>query len=180
MATREVPQPSPERLTPFAGHPLVVAVTPRQPELVALTAASWSRAAGGVRLCFAYVDTTRFVVEEHPDGSVRHAEIDPDAVDDTWHERRRQIEDSLTQLLGGSGVPWDFRYLAGRPDRALTHLARAVDAAAVVVGTRAPGPGARLREVVEGSLAVQLSHHQHRPVLVVPLSVVDWTTPLWR
>ena len=59
-------------------------------------------------------------------------------------------------------------------------IARAVDAAAVVVGTRAPGPGARLREVVEGSLAVQLSHHQHRPVLVVPLSVVDWTTPLWR
>ena len=129
---------------------------------------------------FAYVDPTRYTVEEHADGTVRHADIDPDAVDDAWIERQEQIEESLTQVLGDSGVTWEFRYLAGRADRALTHLARAVDAAAIVVGTRAPGPGARLREVVEGSVAVQLSHHQHRPVLVVPLSVVDWQTPLWR
>ena len=33
--------------------------------------------------------------------------------------------------LLGSAVSWRFRYLAGRPDRALTHLARAVDAATV-------------------------------------------------
>jgi len=167
-------------MTPFAGHPIVVAVVPHQPELVALTAASWSRAAGGVSVYFAYVDPTRFTVEEHPDGSVRHAEIDPDAVDDSWLERQRQIEESLAHVLSDSGVPWELRYLAGRPDRALTHLARAVDAAAIVVGTRAPGSGARFREAVEGSVALQLSHHQHRPVLVVPLSVVDWKTPLWR
>ncbi|HEX5333099.1 MAG TPA: universal stress protein [Cellulomonas sp.] len=176
----ETPQPSPSRMTPFSGHPIVVAVVPHEPELVALTAASWSQAAGGVPVYFAYVDPTRFTVEEHADGTVRHADIDPDAVDDSWLERQEQIEASLTHVLGDSGISWEFRYLAGRPDRALTHLARAVDAAAIVVGTRAPGPGARLREVVEGSIAVQLSHHQHRPVLVVPLSVVDWQTPLWR
>ncbi|MGV8977744.1 MAG: universal stress protein [Cellulomonas sp.] len=167
-------------MTPFSGHPLVVAVVPHQPELVALTAASWSRAAGGAVVYFAYVDPTRFTVEEFPDGTVRHAEIDPDGVDDSWRETQGHIEQSLTQMLGSSGVPWKFRYLAGQPDRALTHLARAVDAAAIVVGTRAPGPSARFREVIEGSVAVQLSHHQHRPVLVVPLSVVDWQTPLWR
>ncbi|WP_231494799.1 universal stress protein [Cellulomonas sp. KRMCY2] len=167
-------------MTPFSEHPIVVGVVPHQPELVALTAASWSRAAGGVTLYFAYVDVTRFTAEELPDGTVRHAEVDPDSVDDTWVDRQQQIERSLTDVLDGSGVPWEFRYLAGRPDRALTHLARTVDAAAIVVGTRAPGPGARLREVVEGSVAVQLSHHQHRPILVVPLSVVDWKTPLWR
>ncbi|CAN5442674.1 hypothetical protein BH11ACT1_BH11ACT1_01270 [soil metagenome] len=167
-------------MTPFSGHPIVVAVVPHQPELVTLTAASWAVAAGGVPVYFAYVDPTRFTVEEHADGTVRHADIDPDAVDDSWVTRQEQIEESLTQVLGDSGVAWEFRYLAGRADRALTHLARAVDAAAIVVGTRAPGPGARLREVVEGSVAVQLSHHQHRPVLVVPLSVVDWQTPLWR
>ncbi|WP_227422402.1 universal stress protein [Pengzhenrongella sicca] len=167
-------------MTPFSGHPFVVAIVPHQPELVVLTAASWSQAAGGVPLYFAYVDPSRFVVEEFPDGSVHHAEVDPDSVDDTWLARQKQIEQSLTDVLDPSGVPWHFRYLAGRADRALTHLARAVDAAAIVVGTRAPGPGARLREVVEGSVAVQLSHHQHRPVLVVPLSVVDWKTPLWR
>lgn len=167
-------------MIPFAGHPLVVAIVPHQPELVALTAASWSQAAGVVPLYFAYVDTTRFTVEEFPDGSVRHAEIDPDTVDDSWRRSQQEIEASLTDVLAGSGVPWEFRYLAGRPDRALTHLARTLDAAAIVVGTRAPGPGARFREAIEGSIAVQLSHHQHRPVLVVPLRVVDWKTPLWR
>lgn len=111
---------------------------------------------------------------------MRHAEIDPDVVDDSWIGRKQQIEESLSEVLGHGGVPWELRYLAGRADRALTHLARAVDAAAFVVGTRAPGPGARLREVVDGSVAVRLARHQHRPVLVVPLSVVDWETPLWR
>jgi nucleotide-binding universal stress UspA family protein len=180
MSTRQAPQPSPSRMTPFSGHPIVVAIVPHEPELVALTAASWSQAAGGVTVYFAYVDTTRFTVEEYPDGTVRHAEVDPDSVDDSWLQTQEQIEESLTHVLGTTGIPWEFRYLAGRPDRALTHLARAVDAAAIVVGTRAPGTGARFREAVEGSVAVQLSHHQHRPVLVVPLSVVDWKTPLWR
>jgi nucleotide-binding universal stress UspA family protein len=76
-------------------------------------------------------------------------------------------------------VPWAFRYLAGRPDRALTHLARAVDASAFVIGTRAPGPGSRMREAMEGSVAVRLTHHQHRPVLIVPLEVIDWKASHW-
>ena len=180
MSTREAPQPSPSRITPFSGHPMVVAIVPHQPELVALTAAAWSKAAGGVRLYFAFVDPQRFTVQEYPDGTVRHSEVDSDDVDDSWRDRQEQIERSLAGVLGDSGIPWEFRYLAGRADRALTHLARAVDAAAIVVGTRAPGPGARFREAIDGSVAVQLSHHQHRPVLVVPLSVVDWKTPLWR
>jgi hypothetical protein len=29
-------------------------------------------------------------------------------------------------------------------------------------------------EFFEGSVAVHLAHHQHRPVLTVPLNVVDW------
>lgn len=176
---REPPQPGPERLTPFDGHPIVVAIEPGQPELVALTAMSWSQAAGGVPLYFAYVDTQRFTVDEFPDGTVRHSDVDPDIVDDSWMPVQEELEKSLTTLLASSGVPWEFRYLAGRPDRALTHLARAVDAAAIVVGARAPGPGSRIREAVEGSVAIRLTHHQHRPVLVVPLSVVDWETPLW-
>ena len=180
MSHREAPQPSPARITPFSNHPIVVGIVPNQPELVALTAASWSQAAGGIPLYFAYVDTQRFTVEEFPDGTVRHSEIDSDSIDDSWRSRQEGIERSLTSLLGPSGAQWEFRYLAGRPDRALTHLARAVDAAAIVVGTRAPGPGARFLEAVEGSVAIRLSHHQHRPVVVVPLSVVDWEAPLWR
>ena len=171
--SRVPPQPSPSRMTPFAGHPIVAGVVPGQPELVVLTAASWAKALG-VSLFLGYVDRTRVTIEEYPDGTVRHAEVDTDAVDDSWRERSDQIEKFLAALLEGSGVPWHFRYLAGRPDRALTHLARAVDASALVVGTHEPGVSSRWHDLLEGSIGGRLAHHQHRPVLVVPLTVVDW------
>jgi nucleotide-binding universal stress UspA family protein len=56
----------------------------------------------------------------------------------------------------------------------LTHLARAINAGIIVVGTRGPGLAERLRETLSGPVATHLAHHQHRPVLAVPLSVVDW------
>ncbi len=178
--SHDVPQPSPSRMVPIAGHPLVVGIVPGQPELVALTAVAWARGTGASELWFAYVDPSRFARAEHPDGTVQHIPVDPDGIDDDWQDRQRQIERFLTEVLAGQGVAWQFRYLAGRADRALTHLARAIDAAGYVIGTRAPGAGARLREFLEGSVAVQLAHHQHRPVLVVPLQVVDWQAPsLW-
>jgi hypothetical protein len=36
-----------------------------------------------------------------------------------------------------------------------------------------------MREVMEGSVAVRLTHHQHRPVLIVPLEVIDWKASHW-
>jgi len=167
------PQPDPSRLTPFAGHPGVVGIVPGQPELVALTAVAWAKATGG-ELYFAYVDPHRYVTEERPDGSVAHADIDPDLDPDDWQTRSREMQAYLRHVVGPTGVPWHFRYLAGRPDRALTHLARAVDAAVIVVGTRPPGMRERLRSFLSASVSAHLSHHQHRPVLVVPLDVVDW------
>ena len=171
--TAGTPQPHPSRLTPFAGHPVVVGVVPGQPELVTLTAASWA-AALGVDLYVGYVDPARITVEEFPDGTVRHAEMSVDAVDDSWRKRSTRITTFVDQVLSDSGVTWHYRYLAGRPDRSLTHLARAVDASALVVGTHSPGPSGRWHEFVDGSMAARLAHHQHRPVLVVPLQVVDW------
>lgn len=200
---RSAPQPDVARIVEPAAHALVVGVVPGQPELVVRTAARWALAVGGT-LHLAYVDTGRYVVEEHPDGTVRHAPVDPDGVDDTWGTVEADLRAWVEELLGPTSaptsapastatpsptstppststsaasavVPWVLHYLAGRPDRALTHLARAVDAAAIVVGTRAPGPGAKLREMVDGSVAVHLAHHQHRPVLTVPLDVVDWS-----
>lgn len=181
MRARQVPQPSPERMVPIPGHPLVAGVVPGQPELVALTAAAWAKALGGVTVYFGYADEARIVDEEFSDGTVRHSSLDPDLVDDSWLARRRSIEEFLEQVLAGSGVAWEFRYLAGRADRALTHLARAVDASAIVVGARRPSSGERLHEFFEGSIALHLTRHQHRPVLVVPLSVVDWKAPApWK
>lgn len=181
MAHRnETPQPHPSRLTPFAGHPVVAGIVPGQQELVMLTAASWA-AALNVELYVGYVDPSRVTVAEYPDGTVQHSAMSVDVVDDSWQGRSHQIQQFLSDVLDGSGVTWHFRYLAGRPDRSLTHLARAVDASAVVVGTHASGTSGGWRGFVEGSMAARLAHHQHRPVLVVPVEVVDWhaTTP-WQ
>ena len=95
-------------------------------------------------------------------------------IDDTWRRVEHDLRAHLDQVLTGSEVPWQLHYLAGRPDRALTHLARAVDAAVLIVGTHAPGAGRKVHELLEGSVAAHLARHQHRPVLTVPLSVVDW------
>lgn len=177
MPFGRVPQPSPERMVPVPGHPLVVGVVPGQPELVALTAMAWSRALGGVPLYFAYSDPSRVLDEEYADGTVRHSGFDPDQVDDSWRERERDIRTYLGGLLAQHDGPWEFRFLAGRADRALTHLARAVEASAIVVGAKNPSAGERFREFLAGSVAVRLSRHQHRPVIVVPLAVVDWKAP---
>jgi nucleotide-binding universal stress UspA family protein len=161
-------------MVPIPGHPLVVGIAPGQSELVAVTAAAWAEALGGVPLHFAYVDATRIVDQEYADGTVRHSSLDPDLADDSWTRVEQELREHLTVLLADHKGPWDFRYLAGRPDRALTHLARAVEASAFIVGARRPSSTERVREFLSGSLALHLTRHQHRPVLVVPVAVVDW------
>lgn len=173
MGQRVPPQPHPSRMTDFAGHPLVVGVVAQQSPLVALTAVSLARATAASALYFAHVDTSRYADVENADGTVRHLSIDPDIDDDLWPEREAALKGTVGEWMEGQDVPWHFRYLAGRPDRALTHLARAVDAAAFVVGTHV-GHHHRIADFVNGSVSMQLSHRQHRPVIVVPVSVVDW------
>lgn len=164
-------------MVPVPGHPLVVGVVPGQSDLVPLTAAAWADALGGVPMLFGYADPSRVVDQEYADGTVRHSAMDPDGTDDSWEQRDVVLRDQLAGVLAGHRGPWEFRYLAGRADRALTHLARAVDASAIVVGAKNPTSAERLREFLAGSVAVRLSRHQHRPVLVVPLAVVDWKAP---
>lgn len=172
MSDRVVPQPGLDRMVPFAGHPVLAGVVPDQDPLVVRTAVALASSLG-VPLELGYVDPARYVVAEHDDGSVRHAALDPDADDDGWHDLEARLREQVGAVVADE-VPWRLRYLAGRPDRSLTHLARAVDASVIVVGTRPPGSAARMKEFVEGSVAAHLAHHQHRPVLTVPLSVVDW------
>ena len=169
---RVPPQPHPSRMTDFAGHPLVVGVVPGQPSIVALTAVSLARATGAPALYFAHVDVSRYADVEYPDGTVRHLSIDPDISDELWPDREAALVQQLSEAMEAQDFPWHFRYLAGRVDRALTHLARAVDAAAFVVGSHV-GRHHRIADFVNGSVSMQLSHRQHRPVIVVPVSVVD-------
>jgi nucleotide-binding universal stress UspA family protein len=177
MALGRVPQPSPQRMVPVPGHPLVVGVIPGQPELVALTAAAWAQALGNVTIYFGYSDAARIVDSEYADGTVQHSAIDPDQADDVWERREQEIQHFLGEVLVEHTGPWEFRYLAGRADRALTHLARAVDASAIIVGAKHPSSTERVREFLAGSVAVRLTRHQHRPVLIVPLAVIDWKAP---
>ncbi len=167
------PQPDPSRLTDFAGHPVVVGVVPGQPPLVALTATSLARATGAPTVYFAYVDPARFTEQENPDGTVLHQAVDPDLADDGWLATEQALRAQVGAAMADTDQPWQLRYLAGRADRALTHLARAVDAASFVVGTHL-GRHHRIGDFLNRSVAVQLAHRQHRPVLVVPLEVVDW------
>lgn len=173
MSRREVPQPHPSRMVPFAGHPLVVGMTPGQPDLVLLTAAEWSSALGGVTLHLAWACPGLQVVEEFPDGSVRTTPADPDSIDDSWRDDADAIRRRAEAILGPRGAPYRFDLLGGRADRALTHLARAVGASAFVVGARRHRRRG-LRAFVDESVAAHLAHHQHRPVLIVPVEVVGW------
>ncbi|MBK7821104.1 MAG: universal stress protein [Tessaracoccus sp.] len=167
------PQPAAERITPFSGDPLVVGIVPGQSPLVTLTAASLATAIGAPLVLFAYVDPGRYVVEERADGTVRHESMSPDSLDD-WQGTRDELRAQVAATLPDVPFEWEVRYLAGRPDRALTHLARAVDAAAIVIGARKPHRGMDFAARLQGSVSVHLAHHQHRPVITVPLAVVDW------
>ncbi|MCI1749635.1 MAG: hypothetical protein LKI24_17310 [Acidipropionibacterium sp.] len=79
----------------FRSGPVLAAVVPGQNPLIAVTAARLSEALGHPFLHLAFVDTTRYTVEEFPDGTVRHAAIDPDA-------GRRGLADGALRS-GGSG-----------------------------------------------------------------------------
>lgn len=173
MGTEVPPQPHPSRITEFAGHPLVVSVVRDQPAVVALTAVTLARATGARALYFAYVDTARYCDEEYPDGSVRHLSIDPDLDDEVWPEIEAELKGLVAEWMKGQDVPWQFRYLAGRVDQALTHLARTVDAAGFVVGAHVRRHR-RIKDFVNGSTGMHLAHRQHLPVIVVPVEVVDW------
>lgn len=167
------PQPTLDRLVPFAGHPLVAGVVPDGCDMVVHTALNWARALQ-IEVYFAYVDPSRVTIAENPDGTVRHAATEPNALHDDWQQRNRALRAWLAELCADHPIRWHFRYLAGRPDRALTHLARAVNASAFVIGAHGRVSRWRPEEYLNRSVAVRLSHHQHRPVLIVPSTVVDW------
>lgn len=181
-------------------HPrrsLVVGVVRHQPDAVVREAARFAARLGADLVC-ASVDTGRYIVQEHPDGTITSAPVDPDlpelgeAVFDPEIEARlRELlgspddeteaddtDDDTTSAHSAAGrttphVSWSTRALAGDPAHALARLADALDADAIVVGTRDTGIRAGIQEFFSGSVAVHLAHRQHRPVIVIPLTPVD-------
>jgi len=165
------PAPSPDSMPELRRitGPVLAGVIPGQPPAVIRYATSLALSMGVELLC-AFADVTTYLVEEEPDGSVESMPIDPDGIDDDAEDIATALRTRISSELDGSGVRWSFRSLAGEPAHALRHLAETAHASVIVVGTREPGIGHRLEELLTGSVAVHLAHHQHRPVLVVPLN----------
>lgn len=168
---------------------LVVGVVRHQPDAVVLEAARFAARLGADLVC-ASVDVGRYIVQEHPDGTVTSAPVDPDLPEFGEAVFDHEIEARLRELLGGPAsdngsaddnaardsrarVSWSTRALVGDPAHALGRLADALDAEAIVVGTRDTGIRAGIQEFFSGSVAVHLAHRQHRPVIVIPLTPVD-------
>ena len=154
----------PRRIT----GPVLMGVVPGQPLAVAHRAAELAYSLN-VKLVCAYVDVTSYLAGD-PDGGAGARPIDPDGIDDDVEGISAAIAERLREALDGSGVEWSFVTLTGEPARALGRLAESSAASVIVVGTRERGFGARFEELLVGSVAVHLTHRQHRPVLVVPLA----------
>jgi nucleotide-binding universal stress UspA family protein len=139
-------------------------VVPRQPP--AVLAYAQALAAGlGVGLVCAYADPEVYP-QAGPGGTVVLRPVDPDA--GGAGETAGALAARLQAELAQSPVAWEFRQLWGDPARALQRTADELDASLIVVGTREPGLAHQLEELMAGSVAAYLSHHQYRPVLVVP------------
>lgn len=143
----------PRRIT----GPVLAGVVPGQPPAFVYRAAELAYTLD-VKLICAYVDITSYLAEEPDDGPV-------DDVEATSAGIRERLENTLD----GTGVRWSFLTLSGDPARALGQLAESADVSVIVVGTRERALGIRLEQLLVGSVAVELTHRQHRPVLVVPL-----------
>lgn len=159
------------------GGPIVVGMVPGQPAAVLQQAARLATSLG-VELIVAHADVTRYAVSSRAGGPGTSAPIDPDGVDeaDDAGGPLGGMRAAVALELGSGTVRWSFVQLPGEPAAALGRLAQELHACMIVVGTREPGLGARVEELLTGSVAVHLSHRQNCPVLVVPLGAhTRWT-----
>lgn len=160
---------SPER---FSGPPpLLVGVLPHQHPEVLQTAISLA-ARLSAPLLFAYVDEASYLVEWDPTRSAHrlslHPEKDNDDIRSVTTDLRAVIERAVADAATSAPVDWTLRTLAGDPGRALARLAAESNVPMIIVGTSERGLTHRLSEMLNGSVGLWLTHHQSRPVLVVP------------
>ena len=156
---------SPER---FSGPPpLLVGVVPGQHPEVLRTAATLAQKLSAPLLC-AYVDEASYLVEWDPARSAHRLSLHPDKDDDDIRSLTNDLSPRSAPPYKARRPTWTLRTLAGDPARALGRLAAEVNAPMIIVGTPERGFGHRMTELLNGSVAAWLTHHQSRPVLVVP------------
>ena len=154
---------------------IVVGVVPGHPPTVAEVAAAL---ADDLRadLIFAYVDPAMVAVPDSS-GQRRLVPIDPDVFGDRTAVELGELDDQLAAVMADRRLGWRVEHLGGDPARELARLAADADARLLVIGTRQQGWRGRMAEFFTGSVAVQLAHHQSRPVVVVPTSAVGFGQP---
>lgn len=151
---------------------VVVGVTAGQEPVVLRGAARFAEMFGAQLIC-AYVDTSRYVVEEHPDGTITSMPFDPDLPDVSESIFDDDLEAAIRTVLGDNHPELIFRQLAGEIGRALARLAELMGAELLVVGSRHSGVRAGLKEFFAGSVAAQLAHRQGRPVVIIPQAPIS-------
>jgi nucleotide-binding universal stress UspA family protein len=147
--------------------PVVAGVVPGQPPAVVQSAARLAYSLN-VKLICAYVDITSYLSNERDDQDLLQS-AGPVGTADDAEQTSARLRDHLQGILGRAGIRWSLLTLVGDPARALARLADSADASVIVVGTREGRVGARLEQLLLGSVAVHLTHRQTRPVVVVPL-----------
>jgi len=161
---------------------VLVGVVQRRAASVVAGAAAFAEAFGAELVC-AHVDVGHYLIEALPDGSLVSLPVDPGLLEEGGDEEARfpsALRQDIEQEMSDRGIPWSTRMLTGEPARALSALAGKLDAAMIVVGTREPGLRGSLQEFLTGSVAVHLAHHQHRPVVVIPLTPAPETRQPWE
>jgi nucleotide-binding universal stress UspA family protein len=156
---------------PWHGEPtdstVIFGIIPQQHPRVIQAAARFTARLGGCLVCV-WADEQHIAVERRPDGSLLTTPLDPDAEDDPSAPTDEEMAARLEGILADTPVPWRLYYTTGAPARALHEVAEELDAAAIAIGIREPGLGPWLAEKINGSVAVRLALHQHRPVIMIP------------
>lgn len=154
---------------------ILVGVNHGQSDVVLQQAVRFARALSAELVC-AHVDVGRYVVEERPDGTVVSRPLDPDLPELADSDFDPALAEHVRSVVGA--LPVTFRELAGDRAYALSRLADICGVDVIVVGSRRRGVRSGLKEFFGGSVAAQLAHRQHRPVVVVPVGPVAAGTPL--
>lgn len=147
---------------------ILVGTTPEPSPHVVAEAARFARRFEA-ELVFAWVDSSRYTTGLGPDGIFITLPLDPDAEGYEEPVVDPALKASLSQLLADHPLPWSVRALAGSPAQELEYLAEEIEPEMIIVGTREAGVRGSLRELLSGSVAVHLAHHQDRSIVVVPL-----------
>lgn len=136
---------------------------------VAASAARYAKAFDA-DLILAYVEPTTLALGETPQGSLYGGNIPEELIDPEFPDDLLEL---VEEGLGDHKVAYRTIARRGTPTTELNRIAEDAHALMIVLGTRKPGIRDSMREFLNGSVAAQLSHRQCRPVVVIPLTVVD-------